>query len=50
MVTDQSLERSRHIVTDLAAHIREALPRCFSELAVFDAHLYIQVRRIDEPA
>jgi hypothetical protein len=38
------------IVTDLAAHIRDALPRRFSELAVFDARLYIRVRRIDEPA
>ncbi len=40
----------RHIVTNLAAHIRGALPRRFSELAVFDARLYIRVRRIDEPA
>jgi len=40
----------RHIVTDLAVHIRVALPRHFSELAVFDARLYIGVRRIDEPA
>ena len=38
------------IVTNLAAHIRDALPRRFSELAVFDARLYIRVRRIDEPA
>jgi len=40
----------RHIVTNLAAHIRDALPRRFFELAVFDARLYIRVRRIDEPA
>jgi hypothetical protein len=40
----------RHIVTNLAAHIRDALPRHFSELAVFDARLYIRVCRIDEPA
>ncbi len=32
----------RHIVTNLAAHIRDALPRRFSELAVFDARLYIE--------
>jgi hypothetical protein len=38
------------IVTNLAAHNRDALPRRFSELAVFDARLYIRVRRIDEPA
>jgi hypothetical protein len=31
-----------------AVHIR--VPRSFSELAVFDARLYIRVRRIDEPA
>ena len=37
----------RHIVTNLAAHIRDAR---FSELAMFDARLYIRVRRIDEPA
>jgi hypothetical protein len=30
--------------------VRVALPRRFSELAVFDARLYIRVRRIDEPA
>jgi len=40
----------RHIVTSLAVHIRVGLPGSFSELAVFDAHLYILVRRIDEPA
>ena len=34
----------------LAVHIRVGLPRRFSELAVFDARLYIRVRRIDEPA
>jgi len=32
---------------NLAVHIRLGL---FSELAVFDARLYIRVRRIDEPA
>ena len=36
--------------TNLAVHIRDALPRRFSDLAVFDARLYIRVRRIDEPA
>jgi hypothetical protein len=40
----------RHIVTNLAIYIRTGLPRGFSELAVFDARLYIRVRRIDEPA
>ena len=38
------------IVTNLGVHIRVGLPRRFSELAVFDARLYIRVRRIDEPA
>jgi hypothetical protein len=36
--------------SSLAAHLRVALPRRFSELAVFDARLYIRVRPIDEPA
>ena len=40
----------RHIVTSLSVHIRVGLPRRFSELAVFDARLYVRVRRIDEPA
>jgi hypothetical protein len=40
----------RHIVTDLAVNARVALPRRFSELAVFDARLYIRVRRVDQPA
>ncbi len=35
---------------NLAVHLRVTLPRRFSELAVFDARLYIRVRRIDEPA
>ena len=35
------------IVTNLAVHIRVGLSRRFSELAVFDARLYIQVGRID---
>ena len=35
---------------NLAVHIRVGLSRRFSELAVFDARLYIRVRRIDEPA
>jgi len=39
-----------HIVTNLAVHIRVDLSRRFSELAIFDARLYIRVRRIDEPA
>ncbi len=46
----RSANTMRHIVTNLAADIRDALPRRFSELAVFDARLYIRVRRIDEPA
>ena len=37
-------------LTNLAVHIRVGLSRRFSELAVFDARLYIRVRRIDEPA
>jgi len=39
-----------HVVTNLAVHIRVALPRRFSDLAVFDACLYIRVRHIDETA
>ena len=30
-------------------HIRSPAPRCFSELAVFHARLYVRVRRLDEP-
>jgi hypothetical protein len=37
-------------VTNLAVHIRVRISRRFSELAVFDARLYIRVRCIDEPA
>ena len=33
---------------NLAVHARVVLPTRFSELAVFDARLYIRVRRIDE--
>jgi hypothetical protein len=40
----------RHIVTNLAAYIRDVLPTRFPELAVFDARLNIRVRRIDKPA
>jgi hypothetical protein len=40
----------RHFVSNLEAHIRAGLSRRLSELAVFDARLYIRVRRIDEPA
>ena len=38
------------IISNLAVRIRLGLSRRFSELAVFDARLYIRVRRIDEPA
>jgi SNF family Na+-dependent transporter len=39
------------LATSVAAIlIRVGLSRHFSELAVFDAHLYIRVRRLDEPA
>ena len=38
------------LVTNLAAHIRDDIPWSFPELAVFDARLYVRVRRIDEPA
>src|ERR1700694_2308623 len=37
-------------LTNLAVHIRVRFPWRFSELAVFDARLYVRVRRIDEPA
>jgi hypothetical protein len=40
----------RRIVTNLAVPIRVGLPRGFPELAVFDARLYVRVRRVDEPA
>jgi hypothetical protein len=40
----------RNRIINLAVHARVVLPRCFSELAVFDARLYIRVRRIDEHA
>lgn len=33
-----------------AAYIRDALAQRFSELAVFDARLYIRVCRVDEHA
>jgi len=36
--------------TCLAVHIRFGLLRRFCELTVFDARLYIRVRRIDQPA
>jgi len=39
----------RRIATDLAVYISVVLPRRFTELAVFDAHLNIRVRCIDEP-
>ena len=41
---------ARDIVTNLTVHIRVDLSRRFSELAVFDARLYIRVRLIDQPA
>jgi len=50
LIRPQSANTMRHIVTDLAAQIRDTLPRRFSELAVFDARFYIRVRRIDKPA
>jgi hypothetical protein len=46
----RSANTMRHTVINLAAHIRDALPGRFAELAVFDACLYIRVRGIDEPA
>jgi hypothetical protein len=49
VIRTRSANTMRYIVTDLAAHICDALPRRFCELAVFDARLYIRVRRIDEP-
>ncbi len=36
----------RNRMINLAVHARVVLPRCFSELAVFDVRLYIRVRRI----
>jgi hypothetical protein len=34
----------------LAVHICVGLLRCFCKLTVFDARLYIRVRRVDQPA
>ena len=45
----RSVYTARDVVTNLTIHIRVDLSRRFSELAVFDARLYIRVRRIDEP-
>ena len=50
VIRPKSLNTGRHSVTNLAVHIRVDFSRRFSELAVFDARLYIRVRRIDEPA
>jgi hypothetical protein len=36
--------------TCLAVHIRVGLLKHFFELTVFDARLYIRVRRVDQPA
>jgi len=36
--------------TCLAVHIRVGPLRRFCELTVFDARLYIRVRRVDQPA
>jgi hypothetical protein len=49
-IRPRSANTMRHIVTNLAARIHDDAPRRFPELAVFDARLYIRVRRIDEPA
>jgi hypothetical protein len=48
----QSCASSAHDVyaTCLAVHIRVGLLRRFCELTVFDARLYIRVRRVDQPA
>jgi hypothetical protein len=45
----QRIAISRHIVTNGVSHPRGPL-KAFSALAVFDARLYIRVRRIDQPA
>ncbi len=50
VIRPRSGNTMRHIVTNLAFNIRGYLPRHFSELAVFDARLYIRVRRVDQPA
>ena len=50
VIRPRSANTMRHIVTSLAVHVRVGIPSRFSELAVFDARLYIRVRRIDEPA
>src|SRR3954451_15748917 len=44
VIRPRSANMMRHIVASDGSHRR------FSELAVFDARLYIRVRRIDEPA
>ena len=40
----------RHVLTNLVVHIRVGLSKRISKLAVFDARLYVRVRRIDETA
>jgi hypothetical protein len=50
VIRPRSVNTMQHRFTNLAVHIRDALPRRFSELAVFDARLYIRIRCIDEPA
>jgi hypothetical protein len=50
VIRSRSANTMRLSFSNLAVRIRLGLSRCFSELAVFDARLYIRVRRIDEPA
>jgi hypothetical protein len=37
-------------MTRLAVHIHVGRLRCYRELAVFDARLYVRVGRVDEAA
>jgi hypothetical protein len=50
VIRPRLVDSMRHTVADLSIHIRVDPSRRFSELAVFDARLYIRVRRVDEPA
>jgi hypothetical protein len=50
VIRSRSANTMRLPFSNLAVRIRLGPSRCFSELAVFDARLYIRVRRIDEPA
>ncbi len=47
---NMTIQEATNKFTNLAVHIRARISSRPSELAVFDALLYIRVRRVDEPA